>query len=239
MASSVPDRSWERRATPPLADCAWFDFAAPDGALAGFAALTLPAGRPGWFWAALARDGRPVVLVRDLDVPPPRSPSSREIRAEGLWADLVCETPLEHWTIGLEAFGVALDDPDEALRGERGDRVALGFDLEWETEPGSTVGAVEDYVQTAAVHGEILVGDGAHVDRLAFTGAGRRGHRQVHLASPAAVCPPSLDAAGGTVHRVVLLLDPPGAPPQVLTASLGPGAAAGQAAWSYSVSPAA
>ena len=34
-----------------------------------------------------------------------------EVRADGLWGELMCETPLEHWSYGLEAFGVALDDP--------------------------------------------------------------------------------------------------------------------------------
>ena len=39
-----------------------------------------------------------------------------EIRADGLWAELMCETPGEHWTFGLEAFGVRLDDARRALR---------------------------------------------------------------------------------------------------------------------------
>ena len=37
-----------------------------------------------------------------------------EIRTEGLWAELLCETPGEHWTLGLEAFGVRLDTVAEA-----------------------------------------------------------------------------------------------------------------------------
>src|SRR5262249_32661894 len=85
-----------------------------------------------------------VIDVRDHEVPPPRN--GLEIRAEGLWAELWCETPGEHWTFGLEAFGIRLDAPEEALRpgGEIGERVAVGLDLEWETPD--------------IVHGDVLVG---------------------------------------------------------------------------------
>lgn len=114
---------------------AWLlEFAAADG-LAGFLRLEVFAeARLAWFWTYLVgvpeHDG--VIVVRDHDVPPPRQ--GLEIRAEGLWAELVCETPGDHWTFGLEAFGVRLDAADDALRpgGEIGERVPLGLDLEWE-----------------------------------------------------------------------------------------------------------
>ena len=63
------------------------------------------------------------------------------VRAEGLWAELLCETPDEHWSFGLEAFGVRFDDEAEAAVSDRGERVAVGFDLEWET-PDRVVGEV-------------------------------------------------------------------------------------------------
>ena len=82
--------------------------------------------------------------MRDHDVPPPRQ--GLEIRAEGLWCELFCETPGDHWTCGLEAFAVRLDTPDDALRagGEIGERVPVGLDLEWEAPE--------------IVHGDVLVG---------------------------------------------------------------------------------
>jgi len=98
------------------------------------------------------------------------------VRTTGLWADHTCETPLEHWTVGVEAFGVALDDPREAFRGERGDLCALGLDLEWEAMGGD--GGVAGhraglgYEQACAVHGEVLVGSG----RLELDGVGWRTH---------------------------------------------------------------
>src|SRR5207237_456868 len=79
---------------------------------------------------------------------------------DGLWAQPICETPHEHWTLGLEAFGVALDDPAVAYHGERGDRVALGLDLEWEAvAPAQASTGLPRYEQPCAVHGDVLVGD--------------------------------------------------------------------------------
>jgi len=79
-----------------------------------------------------------LVLVHDDDVPLPRG-ELLEIRADGLWAELVCETPDEHWGFGLEAFGLRYDDPAEALVSDRAERVPVGLDLEWET-PDRVIG---------------------------------------------------------------------------------------------------
>ncbi len=165
------DRQWEESYT--------FDFAAADGSVGGYVRLGIrPADGVAWYWTAFVsgRSGPhpPLVLVRDHDVPLPRG-RSLEVRASGLWADHTCETPLEHWTVGLEAFGVALDDPREAFRGERGDVCPLGFDLEWEAidvarSPGDGAGG---YEQPCTVHGEVLVGS----ERLELEGVGWRSHR--------------------------------------------------------------
>lgn len=164
-----PEPGWEE---------SWYvDFSDQDG-VGGFLRLGLRAdtGRA-WVWACFVEKGG-LVLVRDHDVPPPRG-EGLEVRAGGLWADLVCETAMSHWTFGLEAFGVSLDDPAEAYRGERGDRVPLGFDLEWEAlappfdHPGpETRSHAGHYQHPGRVHGEILVGD----RRLAFDGTGERDH---------------------------------------------------------------
>lgn len=156
----------------PLWEESWyFDFASPDGSLGGYVRLgTVPRDGVTWFWAALVGRGRPLVTLRDHDVEPPRG-RALEARASGLWVDLVCETPLEHWSVGLEAFGVALDDPAEAYRGERGDPTALGLDLEWEAR-GEATGDGGGYGQACTVHGDVLVGR----ERIAFDGAGWRTH---------------------------------------------------------------
>jgi hypothetical protein len=115
---------------------------ADDQGHAGVVRLTLaPADgprAPAAYLASLTIPGTGVVVVRDDDVPPPR-PGSLEIRADSLWAELICETPGEHWSFGLEAFGLRFDTPEEAAVLDVGDRVAVGLDLEWET-PDRVVG---------------------------------------------------------------------------------------------------
>jgi hypothetical protein len=75
------------------------------------------------------------LVVRDDDLAP-----GPDLRGPGLWLSRVCETPGAHWTVGLEAFALAVDHPDD----ERGELVPLGLDVEWEA-PGH-------------LHGELLVG---------------------------------------------------------------------------------
>ena len=171
-----PDPAWERRH--PAGPESWsFDFHTADGAFGGFVGLTIWAQpKAAWYWAALVGRRRPYLLVRDLEVAAPRSPTSREIRSEGLWADVNCEAAHDHWSLGLEAFGVALDDPDDALGDERGDRTGLGLDLEWEAD-GPVIGGAGDYGQPCRVHGEILVGGGGGpVETIDFEGPGWRHH---------------------------------------------------------------
>ena len=163
-----PEPDWE--------ESWYFDFVAADGELGGFVRLAL---RPGdgraWYWAYLAGRGRALVAVRDHDVELPRG-KALEVRSAGLWAEMTCETPLDHWSMGLEAFGVALDDPTEAWRGERGDREALGLDMEWEAVgaacPLPAPAFPAGYAQPSAVSGEVLVGS----ERIAVDGRGWRTH---------------------------------------------------------------
>jgi hypothetical protein len=82
-----------------------------------------------------------VIVVRDDAVAPPKREDVIVVRAEGLWAELLCETPDEHWSFGLEAFGVRFDDEAEAATSDRGERVPVGLDVEWET-PDRVVGEV-------------------------------------------------------------------------------------------------
>lgn len=125
--------------------------------IAGFVRLEVrESERIAWYWTYLVGvpDVEGVLVVRDHEVLPPKQ--GLEIRADGLWAEFTCETPHEHWSLGLEAFGVRLDHPDEALRpgGEIGERIAVGLDIEWE------VGA--DGPPAGEVHGDVLVGRARH-----------------------------------------------------------------------------
>lgn len=97
--------------------------------------------------AALARHGHDLVVLAEPDAPVPRL-GSMEVRASGLWADAIEEEPGQRWTIGLEAFALAVDHPDDAV----GRRVPIGFDLEWERS-----GPDENARTPARVHGEVLI----------------------------------------------------------------------------------
>lgn len=148
------------------------DFVADDGRLGGYVRLAFhPRQNQCWYWAAVVGPRRPLVVVRDHDVDLPRG-DALEIRASGLWAQLVCETPLEHWSTGLEAFAVAMDDPMDAYGDERGQPEALGLDLEWEAATACHTIGSGSYVQPCVVHGDVLVGD----ERLTIEGHGSRAH---------------------------------------------------------------
>ncbi|MCZ7529306.1 MAG: hypothetical protein M5U31_02530 [Acidimicrobiia bacterium] len=153
------------------------DFSRDDG-VGGFVQLgRRPCRSTAYFWGWLVGPGIGHVVVRDDETPPP-SDSALEIRAGGLWAELTCETPFEHWGVGLEALGVRLDEPGDVFRGERGERVAVGLDLDWEAdgdvfsypEPGD--GSAGHDQQPGTVQGEILLDD----ERIAFSGRGERDH---------------------------------------------------------------
>lgn len=160
-----PEPSWEESWT--------LAFVADGGALAGSIRLALrPHDRVAWWWSHVLRRGRPLVAVRDHEVEVPRE-GQLEVRASGLWGSLVCESGLDHWSYGMEAFGVELDDPRDAVGAERGQPVAVGFDLEWEASELASghLGGV-GYDQGGVVHGEVLVGS----ERIELDGFGARTH---------------------------------------------------------------
>ena len=134
---------------------AWrLELAAPDGTH-GSVLFELPDIGPTRLEVVLAGPelGEGLIVVRDHEVPRPKG-RLLEVRADGLWAELVCETPDEHWSFGLEAFGLRFADEEEAATSDVGDRIAVGYDLEWETPD--------------AVRGELLV----ERARIPFDGTG-------------------------------------------------------------------
>ncbi len=131
-----------------------------DAGTSGSVTLTVPDGDGAVRYEAVLAGpalGPGVIVVRDHDVPRPRG-RLLEVRADGLWAELVCETPGEHWGFGLEAFGLRYEDADDAATSDVGERLPVGFDLEWETTDGPA----------GQVRGELLVGRA----RVPFEGRG-------------------------------------------------------------------
>ncbi len=114
-----------------------------------------------WYWACLVGDGDDLVTVIDHDVALPRSADSLEIRHDGLWADHDIPEPLERMSCSLESFAVRLDDPAETYYGCRGERVAFGLELDWETDRGAYLWppVTPRYEIPCSVNGHVLLGD--------------------------------------------------------------------------------
>ena len=161
--SSAWTETWEFRA------------ATPDRGLAvAVAVVRRPAERRVSYCGVVTGRGRPTIVALEHEIDLPRS--GLELRGSGIWADHVCETPHEHWSIGLEAFGLAIDEPDDLVTSGRGLPTPLGFDLEWETpDPPDQASPPGDrgYLSLGTAHGEVLVGEEA----LTIEGPGQRFHR--------------------------------------------------------------
>jgi hypothetical protein len=153
----------------------YFDFASDDASVGGYVRIGFyPNLGTVWYWACVVGEGRKLVTVIDHDVALPSSSRSLEIRSSGLWADHTCETPLEHFSLGLEAFGVGVDDPSDVYGDLRGEQVPIGFDLEWETD-GEAYRyplPLDRYEISCRVHGEILLG----AETIELDGHGQRDH---------------------------------------------------------------
>jgi hypothetical protein len=144
-----------------------------DAGIGGYVRLGLyPNLGVAWYWACVVGEGRPLVTVIDHEAPIP-SGQQLEVRTEGLWSSLVVETPLDHMSVGCEAFAVSVDDPAEVYGDLRGDRVPFGLDLEWETDGEVyTYPGITRYEVPCRVHGDILLGD----ERIDLDGWGQRDH---------------------------------------------------------------
>lgn len=142
----------------------------PAGAVGVVSGYRVLAGRPGgartaWYWAAVARPGRPLLHVTDWAIPPRADPLL--VKSAGLWAEHVCVAPMEQWTVGNEAYAAALDDPDEALGRAYGRPTAIALDLEWYAVAAPAPVAerhAEGYWQAGVGHAVIEIAGAARVD---------------------------------------------------------------------------
>lgn len=154
---------------------AWlFDVVHPATALGASFEFTLrPHAREVSFHASVVGRDRELVSLVDAAAAMPPAPSL-EVRAPALWVDIGIQSPMVHTTLDLEAFAVALTDPDEVFRGAYGTRVALGCELEWEMDGGLEPGQNEhSYELPCRVTGELLIAD----DAIEIDGWGWRSHR--------------------------------------------------------------
>lgn len=120
-------------------------------------------GRLGWYWAAVARAGQPLLHVTDWAVP--RRADPLLVKGDGLWAEHTCDAPMEQWTVANETYATALDDPEDAVGRGYGVPTAIAFDLEWYAA-GPPRELPDGYEQQGVVHGiiELAGTTGLHLD---------------------------------------------------------------------------
>ncbi len=165
-----PASADDERPNPALdVDRWWFEWATAEGP-SGWVDLRWYPSRELAVYACVVvlGDGRLVVTVDD-EVPMATPTRSLEFRHAGLWAQHVCETSWEHWTVGLEAYGTAVTDPKDAAAAPAwGDPTPIGLDVEWEATAPPVDGA-----QPCKVSGEVLVGQEEYwVDATGWRGRG-------------------------------------------------------------------
>jgi hypothetical protein len=137
------------------------------GALTGYRVL----GRRSWYWAALARQGEPLLHVAEWDAAVRADPLL--VKAHELWAEHTCDAPMEQWTVANETYATALEDPADALGRAYGTPTPIAFDLEWYATAEPVV-RPDGYEQSGVVHGTIELAAGPlHLAEA----AGRRWHR--------------------------------------------------------------
>jgi hypothetical protein len=141
--------------------CCWAPPAGGDGAVgvvSGYRLLGRGRGSHSWYWCAVARAGHALLHVAVWAVPPRADPLL--VKSHGLWAEHVCDVPMEQWTMSNETYASALDDPDDALGRAYGTPTAVALDLEW-----YAVAAPEDvpagYTQSGVVHGIVELSGGS------------------------------------------------------------------------------
>jgi hypothetical protein len=157
----------------------------PDGSIGLLSGYRLDRTRrdAGWYWAAVAGAGRPLLHVAEWSVPARTDPLL--VKAPGLWAEHTCDAPMRQWTVANETYATALDDPDEALRRAYGVPTAVAFDLEWyATAPATPIG--DGYAQDGVVHAVVeLAGGPLHLTEV----PARRWHRWGDALGPVDVPP--------------------------------------------------
>ena len=128
---------------------AWTD----DGATGAVSGHRLLGGRA-WYWSALVRAGEPLLHLTEWEVRV--RPDPFVVKAPEMWAEHHCVEPLRQWSVGNEAYFVALDDPEAALGRAYGTPTPTAMDLEWYAvdEPSSFD---DGFTQRGVVHGRIDV----------------------------------------------------------------------------------
>lgn len=140
-----------------------------------------------WYWAALVREGHPLLHITDFDVPVRADPFI--VKGEAMWAEHFRDDPMRQWSIGNETYAAALEDPGDALGRAYGVPTPIAFDLEWyATAPAIDVDPVvgiEGYEQSGTVHGVVEILDEPRIELTEVSA--HRWHRWAHVAADESV----------------------------------------------------
>ncbi|HAZ33870.1 MAG TPA: hypothetical protein DCY63_08495, partial [Acidimicrobiaceae bacterium] len=80
------------------------------------------------------------------------------MKGELLWAEHVCESPHEQWTVSNESRATAIDDPTDLKGLGYGMPTAIASDLEWyAVGPSVSFDEGHGYEQSGVVHGVVEV----------------------------------------------------------------------------------
>jgi len=173
-AAAADERPHRASSDPDWVESWLFDAVHHDGSYAlSIEFLLWPQHKRVAYLVSLVQPEHDLITLVELAAPAPKPPGI-EVRSPGLWTDIGIQTPLEHMTVDIEAFAVALDDPDDVFRGAYGVRTALGCELEWETAADIQAGpSPNSYEIPCIVHGELLIDELT----IEFDGWGWRSHR--------------------------------------------------------------
>lgn len=125
---------------------------APDASLGIVSGHRLFEGHA-WYWAAMIEADRPLMHLTEWEIVV-RAFDPFIVKAPEMWAEHQLDAPMEQWSIGNEAYFVALDDPADALGRAYGRPTPVAMDLEWYST-GSATEIANGYEQPGVVHGEI------------------------------------------------------------------------------------
>jgi hypothetical protein len=117
----------------------------------------IPGGEAGFQMVVFGLSSTGPVVISDTEI---ALGSTWEIRTSGLWAQQVCERPFEHWSYGLEAFALEIDDPKELLGRGFGQRVPIGWELDFLAAQRPEPVGLGGFSQSGSLEGSLLTGSG-------------------------------------------------------------------------------
>ena len=134
----------------------WWWGAAADFSAGVFVGLELR-GNQFDYWAGLVRVDQPYLYIEELAGTDLRG--GLEIKPPETWADHSCDVSFQQWSLGNEAHGVLLDEPEEAWRRAYGTPVPVTFDIEWYATARPEAVGSHDARETSAASGYRQAGE--------------------------------------------------------------------------------